>query len=489
MKMLLIYNARLVDRDTDEPGAVLCDGSKIAAVFKGDFSDEKRALEVAKAFCSAGWTAGCTSDCPSGAGIETFDASSLILTPAFIDTHVHLRDPGLTQKEDLQSGLTACASGGYGTVVAMPNTSPVMSSPELAEQTMERGNALGLTKMFQTVSITRNFEGEDISHLDNLSREKIPFITEDGHDVLSGATMLRGMKKASENRQVVSCHCEDCTLALEAKPHRQKALALMKEHGLSAWGGGDTSNVPENALYQIDSELTEANSILALAEDVATERNIRLAKKASCHVHICHISTAESIEAVRRAKNEMVSSSKVQDYSSLMDILDSFSVTAEVTPHHIALSGAEEPLIRALVNPPLRTESDRKSVIKALREGVIDCIATDHAPHTAEDKAVGAPGFTGIEAAYGVCHSVLVKEEGFSESELSALMSANPARILKLNKGLLKAGFDADLTLCSPEEKWTVRPELFKSKGKATPFEGQELTGKVKGIILRGKKL
>ena len=168
---------------------------------------------------------------------------------------------------------------------------------------------------------------------------------------------------------------------------------------------------------------------------------------------------------------------------------DGFNVTCEVTPHHIALCGTEEPNIRALVNPPLRSEDDRIAILDALRDGTVDVIATDHAPHTYDDKANGAPGFTGIETAYGVCNTVLVQEGQLDSKRLSQLMSANPARILKLNKGLLKPGFDADITVVDPEESWIVEPKLFCSKGKATPFEGRSLTGRVKTVFIAGNKV
>ena len=166
-----------------------------------------------------------------------------------------------------------------------------------------------------------------------------------------------------------------------------------------------------------------------------------------------------------------------------------FSVTCEVTPHHLGLCGTGEPYIRALVNPPLRPETDRLALIEAIRDGTVDCISTDHAPHTAEDKAAGAPGFTGLETSFGVCNTKLVKEGQISAKKLSQLMSANPARILKLNKGLLKTGFDADLTLVNPDEEWKVEPQHFCSKGKATPFEGRVLSGTVKAVFISGKKV
>ena len=164
-----------------------------------------------------------------------------------------------------------------------------------------------------------------------------------------------------------------------------------------------------------------------------------------------------------------------------------FDVSCEVTPHHLALCGTDEPYIRALVNPPLRSEDDRVALLEALRDGTVDVISTDHAPHTLDDKAAGAPGFTGLETAYAVCNSVLVKDNQFNPRRLSQLMSAQPARLLGLHKGLLRPGYDADLTLRDPDVEWTVDSSKFYSEGKATPFEGRRLTGKVKDLFIDGR--
>ena len=176
-------------------------------------------------------------------------------------------------------------------------------------------------------------------------------------------------------------------------------------------------------------------------------------------------------------------------FKPIEPVENGFSVSCEVTPHHIAFCGTDEPNIRALVNPPLRSEDDRIMLIDAIRDGTVDCISTDHAPHTLEDKADGAPGFTGLETSYGVCNSVLVKEGQISSKRLSQLMSANPARLLKLKKGLLKIGFDADFSVVNPDEPWTVDSKHFFSKGKATPFEGRTLYGTVKTVFINGKKV
>lgn len=474
--ILLIYNARLLDESTDSPGAVLSIEGKIRAVFQGCFTTEKTASELAKAILIE-------NKIDENSAVEFFNAEGLTVTPSFIDMHVHLRDPGLTQKEDLESGLRAAVAGGYGTVVAMPNTNPVFSTGEQAKEIRERAKALNLANMFQVCSITMNFEGKDVSHINELNPEEVPVISEDGKEVASSAIMLEGMKNAASRKLIVACHCEDPELAAAARPFRKKALEIMKEYNLSAWGiSKNQKKAPEKAMEEIQAALSNANELLALAEDIATERNLELAENAECHIHLCHVSTAKSIEAARRAKKK-ISESK-------FDLSDTgFSVTCEVTPHHIGLCGTEEPYIRALVNPPLRPENDRLALIEAIRDGTVDCISTDHAPHTAEDKASGAPGFTGLETSFGVCNTKLVKECKISAKKLSQLMSANPAKILKLNKGLLKTGFDADLTLVNPDEKWKVEPKNFFSKGKATPFEGEILSGTVKAVFISGKKV
>ena len=426
--------------------------------------------------------------------------------------HVHLRYPGQTQKEDLNSGLHAAAAGGYGTIVAMPNTKPVVSSIEMAMKIEREAAAIGLTHLFQTVSLTRDFEGKDTSHLDFVEKKYVPVITEDGRDVPTSGVMLEAMTKAAEKGIIVSCHSEDMTLGPLAKPFRAEALEIMKGVGLSAWGTGDEdfdADDDENAeaLDRIDLALTKANEILALAEDVATVRNIMLAKQADCRVHIAHVSTAVSMNAIRDAKNELYDDEA--DYNA--DEADAayqafedgekyspvpnpraganggFAVSCEVTPHHLALCGTDEPYIRALVNPPLRSEDDRVALLEALRDGTVDVISTDHAPHTLDDKAAGAPGFTGLETAYAVCNSVLVKDNQFNPRRLSQLMSAQPARLLGLNKGLLRSGYDADLTILDPDEEWTVDSSKFCSKGKATPFEGRCLTGRVKDLFIDGR--
>lgn len=499
IKALLVYNARLVDESMDTPGAILVIDDKIRAVYTGYFTNRKTVEALALSVLAEDGYGNCA--------VEYHDAGGLTVMPAFIDMHAHFRYPGQTQKEDLDSGLHAAAAGGFGTVVAMPNTVPVISSCDAALGIDAEAAARGLSCLIQSVSITKDFSGDDISHLDAIDPARVPLITEDGHDVADAAIMLLAMKKAAKLGLIVSCHSEDPDLAAAARPYRMEALRLMQQYHLPAWGAdadaGD--DVPDEVMDKIEMFLTEANDLLALAENIATVRNIALAHEAGCHIHIAHVSTASAMDAVRAAKEDVCAeeadyaadeadaaydaAAEGTKYTPVPRAGQSFRVTCEVTPHHLALCGTDEPFIRALVNPPLRSEDDRVVLLEGLRDGTVDVISTDHAPHTLEDKASGAPGFSGFETAYGICNTVLVAEGQLGAKRLSQLMSANPARILRLNKGLLAAGYDADLVLVDPEEKWTVDSTQFRSKGKATPFDGSVLTGRVKELFSGGRKI
>lgn len=434
--MLLIYNARLVDRDTDiKRGALLIEGNKIAG-FPTKSAVKKMLSE-------------------SAARIARYDAEGRTVMPAFIDTHAHFRDPGQTLKEDMESGCRAAAAGGYGTAVLMPNTNPVISSQRSAQRNNAIARRLGYIDVIQSVSITKDFDGETISHLEALDSKTVPLITEDGKEVTSSAVMLSAMRTAAKKNLIVACHSEDPFLASSARALRTKALKLLR--------AGKKSEAIKL--------LRETNSLLALAEDTATERNIRLAEEAGCRLHLCHVSTERCVRAVQESRargNSMLS--------------------FEVTPHHLGLSSAKKENLLHIVNPPLRTERDRTALIQALLDGTATCIGTDHAPHTEQDKKNGAPGFSGMETAFAVCYTTLVKENGMSLKRLSSLLSANAAELLGLkNKGLLKEGFAADITVVSMDEEWTVRGREFASKGKYTPFEGKKLTGKIEATFHNGK--
>lgn len=263
-KILIIYNAILVDSSIENPGLVVVKNGKICGVFLGEVKNSEMAFVIA------------TSVLPKIKGSPVFfDAKGLVLMPSFVDMHVHFRYPGQTQKEDLDSGLRAAAAGGFGTVVTMPNTAPVVSSAKLARQIMSEASEKKLARVFQTVSITKNFEGDDISEIQNLSVEEFPVISEDGREVANSAVMLEGMKAAGKNSIIVSCHCEDPFLAAAARPYRQRALKFMENYNIPAGKVNIvTQNVPDSVNFEIDGCLTAANQLLALAEDTATERNI-----------------------------------------------------------------------------------------------------------------------------------------------------------------------------------------------------------------------
>lgn len=436
MNTILIYNARLIDAFTDRKNsAVLIKNGKIHSFPSKD--------EVKK-----------ITGAPSG--IQLIDAKGRAVMPGFIDTHAHFRDPGLTQKEDIITGSMAAAAGGFTTCVLMPNTNPVCSSQEMAETNNAKAREAGFCNVIQSVSITRDFDGKTISHIDSLNPKMVPVITEDGKEVMDSALMLSAMKKAAAKKIIVSCHCEDPFLAAAARPLRSEALAKLS--------AGDRKTAA--------ALLNQADELLACAEDSATDRNLRLAKTAGCHIHLCHVSTAHCVD------------------SAMAALKDGVNVTFEITPHHIFFESGKAPVIFNIVNPPLRKKSDRDALIDALKSEKAFCIGTDHAPHTADDKKNGAPGFSGIETAFAACHTVLCRENGMSLKQLSKLMSCNPASLLGLkNKGLLKEGFDADIAIVDVDKQWTVHSSNFKSKGKFTPLEGKKLWGQVQDTFLKGKNV
>lgn len=476
-KPVLIYNAHLLDETMDTSGAVLVVDGKIRSVFEGYFTTAETVQSFAKAVLKE-------DGYDEKTDFELVDIHGLTLTPAFIDMHVHMRYPGQTAKEDLESGLKAAAAGGFGTVVAMPNTNPVVSSIEMAMKIEREAAALGLTHLFQVVSITKDFGGEETAHLDMLDKKYVPVISEDGRDVLSASVMLEGMKKAADKGIIVSCHCEDPTLAARAKVYRQLALENMKRLGLSSWGNvnDDETNLSEDDILTFAEPLAKANELLREAEDIATARNLMLAQKAGCAIHLAHVSTERSLEIIRQFKDEH----------------PEMKISCEITPHHLALSN-EDPMnwidstrfLRSLVNPPIREVTDSDAVALAILDGTADVISTDHAPHTMDDKAAGSPGFTGLEISYAVCNTLLSHDDDviFSGKLLSKKMSATPARILGLNKGQLRVGYDADLTVVDPDEEWVVDPTQFYSKGKATPFAGATLKGRVKQLFIDGRRV
>ena len=355
-------------------------------------------------------------------GIDIIDAKGLTLMPSFIDTHAHFRDPGLTYKEDMESGSRAAAKGGYTGVCLMGNTNPICSTKEVVEYVRNKAKEIGLIDIHQCVSITENFGGKSIEHLNAFDDDKeLVAITDDGVGVMDSSIMMKAMEKAKKNNWIVMSHAEDKTFS------------------------------------KID---------MRIAEDLMTIRDLYLAKVTKARLHMAHVSTIDSIEAIRRAKKE------------------GSNVTCEVTPHHIALT-TEESNYR--VNPPIREKEDINAIIEGIKDGTVDCIGTDHAPHTEEDKSKGAPGMVGIETAFSICYTELVKKNGISINKLSELMSRNPAKILGMNKGSITVGKDGDLVLVDLNKEIVIDKEKFASKGKNTPFHGKKYFGEVVMTIKGGK--
>lgn len=350
---------------------------------------------------------------------EIVNAEGLTVMPAFIDTHTHFRDPGFTYKEDLMTGSMAAVKGGYTAVNLMPNTNPVCSSMEIVNEIIEKANKIGLVDVHQTVSITKDFSGEDISHLQYI-KHPVKIITEDGYDVHNSGIMFEAMVKIKQMGFIVMVHCED------------------------------------KQIFQQDSRLSE---------NLMCFRNIEIAKATGCPIHVAHVSTKESMKYIIDAKKEDI------------------NITCEIMPHHIALTDN----INYRVNPPLRKEEDIKFIINAIKDGYVDTIGTDHAPHSKEDKEKGAPGISGIETSFSVCYTTLVKSGHISLNKLAELMSKRPAEIMNFNKGLIKEGYDGDIVIVDLEKSYKVLGENFASKGKNTPFNHMEFSGEVQTTIKGGR--
>lgn len=340
-----------------------------------------------------------------------------VLMPAFVDLHVHFRDPGQTHKETLETGMRAALAGGYTDVQLMGNTKPIMSSQELAEDVRQRADALNLIDVHPCVSITKDFNGEDISHLKTL-KEPVRMITDDGVGVANGKVMFDAMVEA-------------------------------KKLGLAF------------TLHEEDPDFTKTD--MRMAENLMTLRDIHLAEVTGAKVHFAHVSTKECIQWIREAKKTNP------------------NISCEVSPHHLIL--ADNPY---RVNPPIRKEDDVQVLREALLDGTADAIATDHAPHTAEDKEKGAPGMVGLEVAFSLLNTHLIATGILPMQRFSALMSEGPSRLLGLNQGLLQEGMDADLVVVDLNEEATIDPDKFYSKGKNTPFAGETVRGKVLQTMEKG---
>ncbi len=356
-----------------------------------------------------------------------FNNQRYIIFPGFCDVHVHFREPGFSYKETVKTGSLAAAKGGYTAVCTMPNLNPVPDSAENLKKQLDIINADACISVFPYGAITKREMGKEISDMEDMGADVIAF-SDDGRGVQSDDMMREAMKKAKRLGKMIVAHCEVNDLLKGGYIHDGEYAAFHGHKGICS----------ESEWKQI-------------------ERDIALVRETGCAYHVCHISTAESVELIRKAKAE------------------GLDVTCETAPHYLVLTDADlKEEGRFKMNPPLRSERDRQALLEGLKDGTIDCIATDHAPHSADEKARGleksAFGITGIELAFPIMYTHLVKTGVITMEKLVEIMCINPRRRFNIPS-------DAGFTVWDTEKEFTVDPDTFISQGKATPFEGEKLYG------------
>lgn len=373
------------------------------------------------------------------------DAGGNLIAPGFIDVHVHLREPGGEQKETIETGTLAAARGGFTTVCAMPNTKPVPDTVERMKELQKRIKEKAYVRVLPYASITVNEAGKELTDFESLQKEGAFAFTDDGVGVQNAGMMLKAMEKAAAVQASIVAHCEENTLIFGGVVHDG---TFAKKHRLKG--------------------------IPSVCEAVHIARDVLLAEAAGCHYHVCHISTKESVRAVRDAKKAGI------------------HVTAEVTPHHLLLTEEDIPGLDAnfKMNPPLRSKEDREALIEGLLDGTIDCIATDHAPHTMEEKQAGiekAPfGIVGLETAFPLLYSRFVQTGIFTLKQLVDWMTIKPAEVFHLPYGKLEEGAPADLVIIDLNLEKKIEPKHFASKGRNTPFAGWKCKGWPVATIVNG---